>query len=564
MPFSFWKKEPEAQWPAAPPEGIEAFKKFYDAETLEEVLDTFHLVCDSAKLERGGRYKEFFPLLKAAYMNVLPYKYKEIFKILEKKAKQDLYGGNSLNSDRNRVLIVGAGPVGLRTAVETQLLGARTVVVERRPKFTRNNVLKLWKFLVQDLKSLGAKKFFGKFSIGAINHVNIRTLQIILTKVCCMLGVHIYAPCAFLGITEPVLEEEGSLIAGWKAKYGTENQDAESFIFDIIIGASGKNCVIDGFSRYSLDAKLAIAITCNFVNKWTHEENAVEEIGGLGRQYDQDFFKEMEEETGVDLENIVYYKDEVHYFVMTAKKESLLATGVLKEDIPDDDGPKGRGKILHPSNVDKEKLMDYAKKAALFATEKKSTKLPHTEWSMLPRGPNGTPDVCIFDFTNLYAARVAARVTVRKGQPLLAAIVGDSLLEPFWPEGTGCARGFLSAMDAGWMIRDWLIGKKNPLKILAEREMTRSILNQTTDGNIQQSFKDFTIDPTTRYKVIPKKFDKSRITNYYDSDNPEEVSFLDERFKEKKFFDNSEHKGILRKFRSKFKKSRKEDAPVSA
>ena len=68
MPFSFWKKEPEAQWPAAPPEGIEAFKKFYDAETLEEVLDTFHLVCDSAKLERGGRYKEFFPLLKAAYM----------------------------------------------------------------------------------------------------------------------------------------------------------------------------------------------------------------------------------------------------------------------------------------------------------------------------------------------------------------------------------------------------------------------------------------------------------------------------------------------------------------
>ena len=30
------------------------------------------------------------------------------------------------------------------------------------------------------------------------------------------------------------------------------------------------------------------------------------------RQYDQDFFKEMHEETGVDLENIVYYKDEVN------------------------------------------------------------------------------------------------------------------------------------------------------------------------------------------------------------------------------------------------------------
>jgi len=564
MSFSFFKKAPEPKWPAAPPEGIEAFKKFYDADTLEEVLDTFHQVCDAAKLERGGRYREFFPLLKAAYQNVLPYKYKEIFKILEKKAGQKLYGGNSLNSERNRVLVVGAGPVGLRTAVEAQLLGARTVLIERRPKFTRNNVLKLWKFLVVDLKSLGAKKFYGKFSVGSINHVNIRTLQVILTKVCCMLGVHIYAPCTFMGITEPVLEEEGSLIAGWKAKYGQDNQDAESFVFDVIIGASGKNCVMDGFSRYSLDAKLAIAITCNFVNKWTHEENAVEEIGGLARQYDQDFFKEMEQETGVDLENIVYYKDEVHYFVMTAKKESLLAMGVLKEDIPDDDGPKGRGKILHPSNVDKEKLMEYAKKAALFATEKKSTKLPHTEWSMLPRGPNGTPDVCIFDFTNLYAARVAARVTVRKGQPLLGMIVGDSLLEPFWPEGTGCARGFLSAMDAGWMIRDWFIGKKNPLKILAEREMTRSILNQTTDSNIQQAFKEFTIDPTTRYKVIPKKFDKDRVIKYYDSDNPEEVSFLDERFKEKRFFDNSEHKSILKRFRAKFKKSKKEEVPTSA
>ena len=30
-----------------------------------------------------------------------------------------------------------------------------------------------------------------------------------------------------------------------------------------------------------------------------------------------------------------------------------------------------------------------------------------------------------------------------------------SLLEPFWPDGTGCARGFLSALDAAWMVRSW-------------------------------------------------------------------------------------------------------------
>ena len=30
--------------------------------------------------------------------------------------------------------------------------------------------------------------------------------------------------------------------------------------------------------------------------------------------------------------------------------------------------------------------------------------------------------------------------------------VGDSLLEPFWPEGTGVGRGFLGVLDTAWMI----------------------------------------------------------------------------------------------------------------
>lgn len=34
---------------------------------------------------------------------------------------------------------------------------------------------------------------------------------------------------------------------------------------------------------------------------------------------------------GIDLENIVYYKDDTHYFVMTAKKQCLLRLGVLRQ-----------------------------------------------------------------------------------------------------------------------------------------------------------------------------------------------------------------------------------------
>ena len=70
-----------------------------------------------------------------------------------------------------------------------------------------------------------------------------------------MLGVHVYIPCHFLGISEPVLQEEGSLIAGWRAKFGEENQSADSFVFDVIVGniitIISPICVIQKFSVFT-------------------------------------------------------------------------------------------------------------------------------------------------------------------------------------------------------------------------------------------------------------------------------------------------------------------------
>ena len=57
----------------------------------------------------------------------------------------------------------------------------------------------------------------------------------------------------------------------------------------------------------------------------------MEEISGVAFIFNQKFFKDLYEACGIDLENIVYYKDETHYFVMTAKKQSLLDKGVLKK-----------------------------------------------------------------------------------------------------------------------------------------------------------------------------------------------------------------------------------------
>ena len=52
------------------------------------------------------------------------------------------------------VLVDGEGPCGLRSAIETHLLGAETVLVEARNDFIKNSIEKLCKFVIEDSKQL--------------------------------------------------------------------------------------------------------------------------------------------------------------------------------------------------------------------------------------------------------------------------------------------------------------------------------------------------------------------------------------------------------------------------
>ena len=70
--------------------------------------------------------------------------------------------------------------------------------------------------------------------------------------------------------------------------------------------------------------------------------------------------------------------------------------------------------------------------------------------------------------------------------------------QPFWPIGSGCARGFLGALDTAWMVRSWASGKMTPLEVIAERESVYQLLSQTTPENLNKSFSQHTIDPNTR------------------------------------------------------------------
>lgn len=201
------------------------------------------------------------------------------------------------------------------------------VIVEKRDRMSRNNVLHLWPFVIEDLRILGAKKFFGKFCAGAIDHISIRQLQCILLKVALLLGVEVHTEVSFEGLIEPNPAKK----TGWKADVKPANHPVSQYEFDVIIGADGKRNTLQGFKRKEFRGKLAIAITANFINKRTEAEARVEEISGVAFIFNQKFFKDLYAETGIDLENIVYYKDDTHYFVMTAKKASLIDKGVIKQ-----------------------------------------------------------------------------------------------------------------------------------------------------------------------------------------------------------------------------------------
>ena len=72
------------------------------------------------------------------------------------------------------------------------------------------------------------------------------------------------------------------------------------------------------------------------------------------------------------------------------------------------------------------------------------------------------------------------------------------LFQPFWPQGTGCARGFLGAMDSAWMIKKWKEMQGRPFDIIAERESIYKVLSQTNPNNLKKKYSEYTVDPKSR------------------------------------------------------------------
>ncbi|XP_076879773.1 F-actin-monooxygenase MICAL2 isoform X13 [Brachyhypopomus gauderio] len=473
------------------------FENFVQASTCKTTLQAFGLMCSYLELD-PLEHDSFYESLKR---RLTCWRAKALWSKLDKRAGHKEYK-KVQGCGSTKCLIIGGGPCGLRTAIELAFLGARAVVIEKRDTFSRNNVLHLWPFTIHDLKGLGAKKFYGKFCAGAIDHISIRQLQLMLLKIALLLGVEFHINVEFVKLLEPPEDQENEG-PGWRAELRPADHPVANLDFDVVVGADGRRNTLEGFRRKEFRGKLAIAITANFINRNTTAEAKVEEISGVAFIFNQKFFLDLRQETGIDLENIVYYKDDTHYFVMTAKKQSLLDKGVIIHDYIDTEA------LLSSANVNQDALLAYAHQAADFATH---YQLPVLEYAM---NHLDQPDVAMFDFTCMYASENAALVREKFGHQLLVALVGDSLLEPFWPMGTGCARGFLAAVDTAWMVKGWVQGK-GPLEVLAERESLYRLLPQTTPENITKNFEQYTIDPGTRYPNLNSSCVRPhQVRNYY-------------------------------------------------
>jgi hypothetical protein len=272
----------------------------------------------------------------------------------------------------------------------------------------------------------------------------------------------------------------------------------EDLYVNALVGADGENSSVAKFGHFDkkvLQGSRAIGITTNFVNTKTTPENSVKEVSLLA-VYHQEFFKKLVQTYNIDLENLVYYREDTHYLVMTAKTDSLVAKGVVKTKYPSID------QLLARENKDISKLENFVREVATYLGLPSSCQFVKT--------PSGANDVSIFDFSKKQQSVVPLQYipapNSNAAQNLPVVLTGDALVEPFWPLGTGANRAILAALDAAWVLKRSFGAdqKANQQQISKEGGSAYRVLMTCTPDDLVSNFGLHSIEPSTRYRAVSK------------------------------------------------------------
>ena len=119
------------------------------------------------------------------------HKQRRLFQTLLDKAAEPWYAqpDDARVARPFRVVVVGAGPVGLRTAIELSLIGCNVTLIERRSLGSfeeRPNIINLWKWTQLDLDNLGVPNDFTRDG-----HIGTKDLQLGLLRAALLLGVRL-------------------------------------------------------------------------------------------------------------------------------------------------------------------------------------------------------------------------------------------------------------------------------------------------------------------------------------------------------------------------------------
>jgi len=144
-------------------------------------------------------------------------------------------------------------------------------------------------------------------------------------------------------------------------------------------------------------------------------------------------------ESGVEVENMEYMKFSTHFMVVTAKKDSLVKFGVLKENRP------AIQDALDKDNIDLDRLRAYARHLATAAG------VPTTAPLSPAHGVNIFDFSCKGQLTKPFTTLIPKNDDGNVHHPLVLPI-GDTLINPFWPQGLGVNRGFHTSLNAVWTV----------------------------------------------------------------------------------------------------------------
>lgn len=469
------------------------------------------------------------------------FKAKKLWTLFDKRCERPEYAsapcGPKGRFGDGQAVVVGAGPCGLRAAIELRLLGAKVVVVERRETFSRINQLHVWSWVGEEMKLLGARLLEPPPSDFGANpdllHVCISDLQKLTLKVALLLGVEVLLGVDYLGCEwtrngwkvalgapfasddavegragdlSPSSPTAGSFCDTPRRKAGPSPR-APSVLRNVVavIGGGGFGSEVGtraGMGDVATESASAIGIIANLQLSNSVNEKKLRSFS-LAKQFYLQVFKEATIATGAELENIVCVKGHIaKYMVMTPTRRSLVKAGVIVDP--------SRKPVLARENLDMRVLEEMVKKVAAYEFKKGSPLVLDEKggdtaaWA--DRGPR------LFDFSKMRRSADGMVFLAPPGvsgaddsgdSDLLVGLVGDCLMEPFWPEGLGIIRGWFGVFDLCSACKLWAEGAS---QVECRNHFDeafcqlKTISAATRKRVLRDNEKGYLLAPGTRYK----------------------------------------------------------------